>query len=50
MNFSAIDYSIVVVYLLAVAFIGIYSSGKQTSVKDYFLGSNNIPGGLHVFL
>jgi SSS family transporter len=43
MNFSAIDYSIVVVYLLAVAFIGIYSSGKQTSVKDYFLGSNNIP-------
>lgn len=43
MHFSTIDYSIVVVYLIAVAFIGIYTSGKQTSAKDYFLGSNTIP-------
>lgn len=43
MHFSTLDYSIVVVYLIAVAIIGIYISGKQTSVKDYFLGSNTIP-------
>lgn len=43
MHFSSLDYSIVVIYLIAVAFIGIYSSGKQTSAKDYFLGSNTIP-------
>ncbi len=43
MNFSTLDYSIVVIYLIAVAFIGIFISGKQTSVKDYFLGSKSIP-------
>lgn len=43
MHFSTLDYSIVVVYLIAVAFIGIYTSGRQTSAKDYFLGSKNIP-------
>lgn len=43
MQFSVIDYSIVIFYLIAVAFIGIYSSGKQTSAKEYFLGSQEIP-------
>ncbi len=43
MHFSVIDYFIVVVYLIIVLFIGIYTSGKQTSVKDYFLGSQSIP-------
>jgi len=43
MNFSVIDYSIVIIYLIAVAFIGLYTSGKQTSAKDYFLGSQTIP-------
>jgi solute:Na+ symporter, SSS family len=43
MHFSTIDYSIVIIYLITVAFIGIYTSGKQKSVKDYFLGSQNIP-------
>lgn len=43
MHFSIIDYSIIVVYLIAVAFFGIYTSGKQTSTKEYFLGSKNIP-------
>jgi SSS family solute:Na+ symporter len=43
MHFSTIDYTIVIVYLLAVAAFGIYTSGKQTSTKDYFLGSKNIP-------
>lgn len=43
MHFSTLDYSIVIIYLIAVAIIGIYISGRQTSVKDYFLGSNTIP-------
>lgn len=42
-NFSSLDYGIIVFYLVAVALFGIITSGKQTSVKDYFLGSNNIP-------
>ncbi|MBK8983031.1 MAG: sodium/solute symporter [Ignavibacteria bacterium] len=41
--FSTTDYIIIVVYLLAVAAFGIISSGKQNTVKDYFLGSKNIP-------
>lgn len=43
MNFSAFDYSVVIVYLIAVAAIGIISSGKQSSANDYFLGSKKIP-------
>ena len=39
MHFSTLDYGIVIFYLIAVAFFGIYTSGKQTNVKDYFLGS-----------
>jgi len=42
-NFSPVDYTIIIVYLIAVAIFGIITSGKQTSVKDYFLGSRNIP-------
>jgi len=42
-HFSSIDYGIVVVYLIAVAVFGILYSGKQATVKDYFLGSKNIP-------
>jgi solute:Na+ symporter, SSS family len=43
MNFSAIDYAVVVVYLIGVAVFGIFISGKQKSVSDYFLGERNIP-------
>lgn len=43
MNFSPIDYIIIVVYLIGVAVFGIFISGKQKSVSDYFLGSRNIP-------
>ncbi len=43
MNFSSVDYAIVIIYMIAVAIFGIYTSGKQTSVKDYFLGSQTIP-------
>ncbi|MBX7042576.1 MAG: sodium:solute symporter [Ignavibacteria bacterium] len=43
MNFSTLDYLIILIYLIAVAAIGILSSGKQTSATDYFLGSKKIP-------
>jgi len=43
MNFSTLDYLIILIYLIAVAAIGIISSGKQTSASDYFLGSKKIP-------
>ena len=38
MNFAALDYIIVVVYLIAVVIYGIVTSGKQKDTKDYFLG------------
>lgn len=43
MGFGTIDYIIVLVYLIGVAVFGVLSAGKQTSTKDYFLGSKNIP-------
>lgn len=43
MGFSTIDYLVIVVYLLGVAFIGIRIAGKQESTSDYFLGGHDIP-------
>lgn len=43
MEFSIIDYTVVIVYLVGVASLGLKSSGKQTSNKDYFLGGDGIP-------
>ena len=43
MNFSSIDYIIIVVYLVGVAAFGIFISGKQKTVNDYFIGNRNIP-------
>jgi SSS family transporter len=43
MNFPLVDQIIIVVYILGVAAFGIYYSGKQKSLNDYFLGSKNIP-------
>ncbi|MAL19160.1 MAG: sodium:solute symporter [Balneola sp.] len=43
MQFSPIDYIVIVVYLVGVAILGLKSSGKQTSNKDYFLGGDGIP-------
>jgi SSS family transporter len=43
MGFGIIDYIIVLIYLVGVALFGVLSAGKQTSTKDYFLGSKNIP-------
>lgn len=43
MGFTALDYVIVLVYLIGVAIFGVLSGGKQTSTRDYFLGSQRIP-------
>lgn len=43
MHVSPIDYIIIVVYLVIIAVLGKISGGKQKSVKDYFIGSKEIP-------
>ena len=42
MQVSALDYWIIIVYLIAIAAFGKISGGKQKSVKDYFIGSKEI--------
>ncbi len=43
MEGKTLDYVIIVVFLIGTAAFGIVSGGKQKTVKDYFLGSKNIP-------
>ena len=43
MEGKTFDYVIIVVFLIGAAAFGIISGGKQKTVKDYFLGSKNIP-------
>ncbi len=43
MEGKTLDYIIIVVFLIGTAAFGIISGGKQKTVKDYFLGSKNIP-------
>ena len=43
MHLSFIDYAIIVVYLIAIASFGKFRGGKQRSVKDYFIGSQEVP-------
>ncbi len=43
MGFTAIDYVIVLVYLVGVAVFGVLSGGKQKTTKDYFVGGRKIP-------
>lgn len=42
MQFSIIDYVIVIVYLIGVTVAGIIISGKQKNSKDYFLGGKEL--------
>ncbi|MBM4158988.1 MAG: sodium/solute symporter [Ignavibacteria bacterium] len=42
MNFSLIDVSIIVIYLLASVAVGVYKAGKQKDSKDYFLGGKEL--------
>jgi SSS family transporter len=41
--FSWIDYIVIIVYLVGVAALGVWISGRQSSTSDYFLGSRDIP-------
>ncbi|MCG8371913.1 MAG: sodium:solute symporter [Balneolales bacterium] len=43
MEFGALDYVVLVIYLVAVAIFGLKVSGKQNTTKDYFLGGEGIP-------
>ena len=43
MEGKALDYVIIVVFLIGAAAFGIITGGKQKTVKDYFLGSKEIP-------
>jgi SSS family transporter len=43
MGFTTLDYIILVVYLVAVALLGIVMGGRQRTAKDYFLGKDTIP-------
>ncbi|MBM4171344.1 MAG: sodium/solute symporter [Ignavibacteria bacterium] len=43
MNVSFIDYAIIIFYLICIAFIGIRTAGRQRTIKDYFMGSKEIP-------
>ncbi|MDE2827670.1 MAG: sodium:solute symporter [Bacteroidota bacterium] len=40
---SALDYIVIVVYLIGVAALGISLGGRQRSTDDYFLGGRNLP-------
>ncbi|MDZ7766669.1 MAG: sodium:solute symporter [Melioribacteraceae bacterium] len=38
-----IDFLIISLYLILIAFIGLYKGGRQKSTKDYFLGADKVP-------
>ncbi|MFG6120048.1 sodium:solute symporter [Thalassobacillus sp. B23F22_16] len=42
-NFTMLDYIVLVVYILGIAWMGAAFGKKQKSTKDYFLGGRNIP-------
>jgi len=43
MGFTTLDYTILLVYLVAVALLGVVMGGRQRTAKDYFLGKDTIP-------
>ena len=42
-RFGLVDYSVIVIYLLSIVGLGIYFSGRQNSLKEYFQASGTIP-------
>jgi solute:Na+ symporter, SSS family len=42
MNFSTVDYFIVIIYLIGSVVFGVIAAGKQKSTKDYFLGGKEL--------
>lgn len=43
MGFTALDYIVIIIYLIGVAVLGIYIAGKQSSTSDYFMGGHDLP-------
>jgi SSS family solute:Na+ symporter len=43
MGLDRIDYAIIAVYLIGVAWIGTRIGGRQRSSQDYFLGGKALP-------
>lgn len=43
MAFSAIDYIVIIIYLIGVAGLGVYAAGRQSSTSDYFMGGHDLP-------
>ena len=43
MGLDRIDYAIIAVYLIGVAWIGTRIGGRQRSTRDYFLGGRDLP-------
>ncbi|KAA3610404.1 MAG: sodium:solute symporter [Calditrichaeota bacterium] len=43
MSISAIDVTIIIVYLIVIALIGSLTGGKQKTTKDYFMGGSSVP-------
>ena len=50
MQVSALDYAIIVLYLIGITAFGKIIGGKQKTVKDYFIGSQEIPWWVIRFL
>lgn len=40
---TTLDYIIIISYLLLITLVGIFSGGKQKTIKDYFLGADVVP-------
>lgn len=40
---TVLDYTIIVVYVIGVAWLGLQLAGRQVSTDDYFLGGRNLP-------
>lgn len=43
MEFSPIDYAVIIVYIISVVGLGIYAAGRQDSTADYFTGGEGLP-------
>lgn len=43
MEFSILDYIVIIAYLIGVAGLGIWAAGRQSSTSDYFMGGEGLP-------
>ena len=41
--FNSLDLGIIILYLAGIIGLGVWVGGKQTNLKDYFLGSGQVP-------